>query len=62
MYEFHLRFHWSLLLRFPLKFSGIGSENVQATIHYLNQRWLIYWRIYASLGPNEQQKIKSSNM
>ena len=25
----------------------------QATSHYLNQWWLIYWRIYASLGLNE---------
>ena len=26
---------------------------VQATSHYLNQCWLVYWRIYASLGLNE---------
>ena len=26
---------------------------VQATSHYLNQWWLVYWRIYASLGLNE---------
>ena len=25
----------------------------QATSHYLNQWWLVYWRIYASLGFNE---------
>ena len=25
----------------------------QATSHYLNQWWLVYWRIYASLGLNE---------
>ena len=25
----------------------------QATSHYLNQWWLIHWRIYASLGLNE---------
>ena len=25
----------------------------QATSHYLNQCWLVYWRIYASLGLNE---------
>ena len=25
----------------------------QATGHYLNQRWLVYWRIYASPGLNE---------
>ena len=26
---------------------------VQAPSHYLNQWWLVYWRIYASLGLNE---------
>ena len=42
MYEFHLRFHWSLFL------------GVQLTIfHYLIQWWLAYWHIYASLGLNE---------
>ena len=42
MYEFRLRFHWSL---FPM---------VQLTIcHYLNQWCLVYWRIQASLGLNE---------
>ena len=25
----------------------------QATSHYLNQCWLVYWRIFASLGLNE---------
>ena len=25
----------------------------QATSHYLNQWWLVYWHIYASLGLNE---------
>ena len=29
----------------------VGAE--QATSHYLNQLWLIYWCIYASLGLNE---------
>ena len=29
----------------------LGAD--QATSHYLNQWWLIYWRIYASLGLNE---------
>ena len=49
MYEFRLIFHWSLFL------------GVQLTIfrhwlrksHYLNQWWLIYWRIHASLGLNK---------
>ena len=44
MYEFSLRFHWSLFLRFE------STIFHQATSHYLNQRWLIYWRIYASFG------------
>ena len=29
----------------------LGAD--QATSHYLNQWWLVYWRIYASLGLNE---------
>ena len=42
MFEFRLKFHWSLFPR------------VQLTIfHYLNQWWLVYWRIYASLGLNK---------
>ena len=63
MYEFLLRFHWSLLLRvqltiFQLWFrQWLGSG--QATSHCLNQWWLFYWHIYASLCLNElnvQQK------
>ena len=45
IYEFRLSFHWSLFLR------------VQLTIHYLNQHWFVYWRIYASLGINELTQI-----
>ena len=33
------------------KWLGTG----QAASHYLNQWWLIYWRIYASIGLNEHQ-------
>ena len=40
IYEFRLRFHWSLFLRFA----------DQATSPYLTQWWLVYWRIHASLG------------
>ena len=29
------------------------QDNGQATSHYLKQWWLVYWRIYASLGFNE---------
>ena len=57
MLEFRSRFHWSLFLRVQLtifqhwfrQWLGAG----QATSHYLNQWWLVYWRIYASLGLNE---------
>ena len=57
IYEFRLRFHWSLFLRFELtifqhwftEWLGAG----QATSHYLNQCWLVYRHIYASLGLNE---------
>ena len=47
MYEFWLKFHWGLFVR------------VQLTIYqhwfwyYLDQWWLDYQRIYASLGLNE---------
>ena len=57
MYKFRLRFHWSLFPRVKLtKFQHwfrqwLGA--VQATSHYLNQWWLVYWRIYASHGLNE---------
>ena len=57
MYEFRLKFHWSLFLIVQLTISQhwlrwlLGAD--QATSHYLNQWWLVYWRIYASLGLNE---------
>ena len=57
MFEFRLKFHWSLFLRVQLTISQhwfrkwLGA--VQATSHYLNQWWLVYWRIYASPGLNE---------
>ena len=47
MFEFRLKFHWNMFLR------------VQSTIfqhwlsYYLNQWWLIYRRMYASLGLND---------
>ena len=57
MFEFRLRFHWSLFLRFVLTYSSIGSDTWlgtdQATSHYLNQWWLFHWRIYTSLGLDE---------
>ena len=57
MCEFRLKFHWSLFLRPELTIlhhlfrEWPGTD--QATSHYLNQWWLVYWRIYASLGLNE---------
>ena len=57
MYEFRLKFHWSLFLRFQLTslqhWFRYWLGAVQATSHYLNQWWLVYWRIYASLGLSE---------
>ena len=66
MYKLPLRFHWSLFLCVQLTIfqhwfrSWLGTD--QATSHYLNQWWLIYWCIYASLGLNEliQKKHNSS--
>ena len=56
IYKFQLRFHWSL-------FSRVWLNNfpalVQVTSHYLNQWWLVYWRIHASLGLNNL-KIRRS--
>ena len=61
MYEFRLRFHWGLFRMVQLtifqhwfrKWLGTG----QATSHYLNQWWLVCWRIYASLGLNELKQF-----
>ena len=57
MLEFWLKFHWSKCLGVHLTIFQhwfrwwLGAD--QATSHYLNQWWLVYWRIYASLGLNE---------
>ena len=54
--EFRLRIHWSLFLKVQSTIFQhwfiywLGA--VQATSHYLNQWWLNYWRIYASLSLN----------
>ena len=66
MLEFLLRFHWSLFLWIQLtifqhwfrEWLGAG----QATRHYLNQWWLVYWRIYASLGLNELRDRPGNHM
>ena len=57
MLEFRLRNHWNLFARFEVTISQhwfswwLGAD--QATSHYLSQWWVVYWRIYASLGLNE---------
>ena len=57
MLEFRLKVHWSLFIRIQLTIFQywfrwwLGAD--QATSHYLNQWWLDYRRIYASLGLNE---------
>ena len=57
VYKFWLRFHWSLFLRDQLTIfqhwfrEWLGTY--QVTSHYLNQWWLDYQCIYASLGINE---------
>ena len=57
MFEFRLKLHWSLFPRVQLTIFQhwfrlwLGAD--QATSHYLNQWWLDYRRIYASLGLSE---------
>ena len=57
MYQFRLKFHWSLfpgvqLTIFQYWFRlWLGVD--QATSHYLNQWWLVYWCINASLHHND---------
>ena len=53
IYEFRFRFHWSLLLRLQLTISQHCLDNGSAPSHYLNQWWLVFWRVYASPGLNE---------
>ena len=61
MYEFQLRFHWSLFLRVQLTIfqhwvrQWLGAD--QATSHCLTQWRLVNWRIYTSLDVNELTKI-----
>ena len=63
MYAFLLKFHWSLFPGVQLTIfhhwfrKWLGAD--QATSHYLNQWWLVYWRIYASRGLNELNLIWS---
>ena len=61
MLEFRLKFHWSLFLRVQLSIVHhwfrwwLGA--VQATSHYLKQWWLVYRRIYVSLGLDELSDV-----
>ena len=53
IYEFRSKFHWNLFLRVQLTIFRHWYRwwlcTDQATCHYLNQWWLDYRRIYASL-------------
>ena len=52
----NVRISIEISLSIRLKYSSIDSGNGlagQATSHYLNKWWLVYWRIYASLNLNE---------
>ena len=57
MFGFRLKFHWSVFPRAQLTIFRHWFREwlgvVQATSHYLNQWWLVYRRLYASLGLNE---------
>ena len=56
-YEFRLRFHWSVFLRFWLAMLQhwfrwwLGPD--LGTSYYPDQCFLVYWRIYRSLGLNK---------
>ena len=56
MYEFWLRFHWSLFLRVQLTvfqhWFRLWLGTGQGTSYYRNQWWLIYWCIFVSLDLN----------
>ena len=57
MFEFRLKFHWSL---FPINnITALVQIMVQATSHHLNWSWLVYRHIYAPLGLNEFNWWKS---
>ena len=49
-------------LKMSLKFVPMNRINIISTlVHFLNQWWLVYWRIYASLGLTELNAILQSN-
>ena len=55
--EFRLGFHWDLFTWFELTIfqhwcrEWLGAD--QTTSHYLNQWWLVYWRIYTTFCLND---------
>ena len=53
IYEFQLKFHWSLFVTICQHWFRWWLGANQATSHYLNQWWLDHWHIYASLGLNK---------
>ena len=57
IYEFRLKFHWSLFLMVKLTifqhWFRYWLDAGQATCYCLSQWWLVYWHTYASLGLNE---------
>ena len=61
MCELWLKFHWSVFLRVQLTILlhwfrwWLGAN--QAPSHYLNQWWLVYGYLYASLGLNESKRL-----
>ena len=64
IYEFRLKFHWSLFPRVQLTIfqhwfrQWLGAD--QATSHYMNQWWLIYWRIYASMSKIQPMQLNAA--
>ena len=56
-FEFRIKISLTLVPKGPIcnipVMVQIMAWRRQATGHYLNQWWLVYWRIYASLGLNE---------
>ena len=66
VYELRLKFHWNLFVRVQSTIvrhwfrQWLGAE--QATRHYLNQWWLGYRRIYASLCLNELMQMRRNSI
>ena len=54
MYEFWLKFHWSLFLRVDWQYPGIDSDNVLSPARRQAIIWtndgLVHWRIYVSMS------------